>query len=81
VSKVRTGMTEGVGVLVTLDDDHRNQLSEMAKRLESAGLHVAETFPLGGVIAGEAAQGDLAKLRAIEGIASVEEEPSFTQSA
>jgi hypothetical protein len=81
VGKSRTGAHEGVGVLVTVDDDHRDRLGEMAERLQSAGLNVAETFPLGGVIAGEAAPRDLAKLRAIEGIASVEEEPSFTQSA
>ena len=40
-----------LNVLVTVDDRHRDGLEAMARRLKSAGMNVAEVFPLGGVIA------------------------------
>ena len=43
----------GVNVLVTVTDAHRDKLDAVADRLVSAGMAVAEKFPLGGVIAGE----------------------------
>jgi hypothetical protein len=66
-----------MNVLVTVDDQHRDQVEAIARQAKLAGMNVADVFPLGGVIAGEIAPADLDKLGAIEGIASVEEEPQF----
>ena len=66
-----------LNVLVTVEDQHRDEMEILARRLKSAGMDIAEMFPLGGVIAGAIASSDLGKIRAVEGIASVEEEPQF----
>ena len=67
-----------VNVLVTVDERHRDELQAVAGRLTTAGMSVAEVFPLGGVIAGAVASNDLGKLQKVEGIASVEAEPRFS---
>ena len=67
-----------VNVLVTVDEQHRDELKSVARRLKRAGMTVADLFPLGGVIAGEVASANLGKLHRIEGIVSVEEEPRFS---
>lgn len=64
-------------VLVTVDDDHRGHLDAFARELRSAGLCVVDCFPMSGVIAGSVAPTDLEKLRTIEGVAAVEEEPVY----
>jgi hypothetical protein len=66
-----------LNVMVTLDERHRDRLDAVAVQLESAGLNVADKFSLGGVIVGKVAVADLARLRAVEGIKTVEEEPTF----
>ena len=66
-----------LNVLVTLDERHRDQLDAVAGQLELAGMNVSDKFALGGVIAGEVAAANLAKVRAVEGIKKVEEEPIF----
>ena len=45
--------------------------------LQAAGLSVADRYPMSGIIAGDVAVADLARVRAVEGIAAVEEEPTF----
>ena len=67
-----------MNVLVTVDERHRDELGAVAQRLKAAGMSVANLFPLGGVIAGEVASGNLGKLQPVEGIATVEEEPQFS---
>ena len=64
-------------VLVTVEDHYREMLPEVSRRLQSAGLTEEARFELSGVIAGKAARGDLAKLREVEGVAAVEQEPTF----
>lgn len=66
-----------VNILVTVDEQHREELHNVARELESAGMTVAEVFSGSGVIAGAAAGGDLGKLQSVQGVASVEEEPTF----
>lgn len=66
-----------VNIMVSVDEQHREELNSVARRLESVGMTVAEVFPISGVIAGAAASGDLTKLRSVQGVASVEEEPAF----
>lgn len=66
-----------VNILVTVDDQHREKLNNVAQDLESAGMTVAEVYSISGVIAGAAPGGDLGKLQSIQGVASIEEEPTF----
>ena len=66
-----------MNVMVTVDEHHRDNLDAVASRLESAGMNVAGKLSLGGVIVGEVAHADLAKLRDIEGIKAVEPEPVY----
>ena len=66
-----------IDVLVTVEDRYRDTLTEVSRRLQSAGLTVEDLFELSGVIAGKAAREDLAKLKGIEGVAAVEQEPTF----
>jgi hypothetical protein len=66
-----------VNVLVSVDEQHRDRLKQVAQRLQQMGMRIAETFPLGGTIAGAVAASDMGKLRAVAGVASVEEEPTF----
>lgn len=69
-----------MNILVTVDDAHRDELEQIARKLKSAGMDVADIFSLGGVIAGEAAPADLPKIRSLAGVETVEEEPSFHAS-
>lgn len=66
-----------VNIMISVDEQHRGELNDVARELKSAGMTVAEIFPISGVIAGAAARGDLRKLRSVHGVASVEEEPTF----
>lgn len=66
-----------VNVLVTVDERHRDKLDAVADRLASAGMNIAEKFRLGGVIAGEVPRGKIDRLRSIEEVSAVEEEPVF----
>lgn len=65
-------------VLVTVEERAHARLEEVAKALRKRGLKVVDVFPLGGVIAGEAKGEDLAQLRDVGGVASVELDQSFT---
>jgi len=64
-------------VLVTVEDDYKDALPEVSRRLRSAGLTDEDVFEFSGVIAGRVAPEDLNKLRAVEGVAAVEQEPTF----
>ncbi len=66
-----------MNVMCTVDESHRDRLASVARKLESAGMKVAETLDLSGIIIGEVAHADLAKVHAVEGIEAVEEEPNF----
>jgi uncharacterized protein (DUF302 family) len=67
----------GISVLVNVHDSHRDKLKTIAQKLRSAGMKVADVFPLAGTIAGEIASADFSKLRDVEGVASVEEDTTF----
>ena len=77
MSSTRKSTQPTMNVMVTVDENHRDRLDAVAERLKSAGLNVAEKFTLGGIIVGEVASADLAKLRAVEGIKAVEQEPTY----
>lgn len=65
-------------VLVTVEEGAHPELEKVATTLRKRGLKVVDVFPLGGVIAGEAKSEDLARLRDVGGVASVELDQSFT---
>lgn len=66
-----------IEVLVTVEDAYRDRLPEVSRRLQSAGLTAEDLFEISGVIAGKAARADLPELREVEGVAAVEQEPTF----
>lgn len=66
-----------MSVLVTVEDAYRAQLPEVSRRLKEAGLTEEARYEISGVIAGTAAVGDLTKLKDVEGVAAVEQEPTF----
>lgn len=65
-------------VLVNVDKSHRGQLQNITQELESAGMKVEEVFSIGGTIAGKVSDNDLNKLHEVEGVSSVEDEPTFS---
>lgn len=78
MSTSRRAVRATTNVMVTVDESHRDQLDVVTHHLASAGLAVSDKFALGGVIVGEIATVDLAKLRRIAGVKTIEEEPTFT---
>jgi hypothetical protein len=78
-SNVSEDEAEGppINILVSVDEQYRKELNNITQELKSAGMTVAEVFSGSGVIAGAAAGGVLGKLRSVQGVASVEEEPTF----
>jgi hypothetical protein len=64
-------------VLVNVDRARRDQIEEIAAKLRSAGMKVAEVFPLACTIAGEVSTETLAEVKAVDGVSSVEDEPTF----
>jgi hypothetical protein len=72
------GAGEEVNVLVTVAEDATSRLDEIAGELRTLGLKQAEVFRLGGVIAGAVPVADLARFRAVPGVASLEIDQTFT---
>lgn len=66
-----------INILVSVDEQYRKELNNITQELKSAGMTVAEVFSGSGVIAGAASGDALGKLRSVQGVASVEEEPTF----
>ncbi|MEH3104110.1 MAG: hypothetical protein PGN12_09420 [Sphingomonas phyllosphaerae] len=65
-------------VLVTVEQQSvEGSLHQIASRLAECGLDDVETFQLGGVIAGEARTSDLATMRRVPGVASIETDQPF----
>jgi hypothetical protein len=65
-------------VLVTVEEQAHSKLDDIAGALRRRGLKVVDVLRLGGVIAGEAKDEDLARLREVRGVASIELDQSFT---
>jgi len=66
-----------VKILVSVDEGHAERMENVASELRSAGMRVAEMFPLSGTIAGETPVKNLVRLNRVAGVAAVEEEPTF----
>lgn len=66
-------------VLITLYEDARDAIERVYAELLDLGLQDAEiASPLGGIIAGEATNADLAKMRALPEVYDIGPEPIFT---
>ena len=69
-----------INILVSLDVIPERGIERVEDALRSAGMRIEAKFPIAGTIAGIAAAKDLPRIRQIEGVVSVEEEPTFTAS-
>jgi hypothetical protein len=76
-SKKKPADTPFVNVLVTIEENYHQRLDDIVTELRSAGLKVKEVYRLSGVIAGSVARDQLSELQAVEGVASVENEPIY----
>ena len=59
-------------VVVTVDDQFLEKIKSVATGLRSAGMQVDKVLPAVGVVSGEVAQGKMAALKKVKGVASVE---------
>jgi hypothetical protein len=66
-------LDQRVAVIVSVDDQHLDRLTEVESRLRAAGMEVERSLPSIGTISGSAPAAKLHAVRAIEGVADVEE--------
>jgi hypothetical protein len=66
-----------VKVTISIDDARIDQISEVAKNLQSEGLDIEQTLPTVGVITGSIAIEDVNRLKEIVGVQQVEPERGF----
>ena len=76
-SKNKPADTPFVNVLVTIEEIYHRRWDDIVAELREAGLKVEEVHRLSGVIAGSVARDQFGKLQAVEGVASVENEPIY----
>jgi hypothetical protein len=67
-------------ILVSVEDKALGRIDAIAAELRANGMAVAEVLPLTGLVTGAADDGDLAKLRNVAGVSSLEIDPMFTAS-
>jgi hypothetical protein len=66
-----------VKVTISIDDARIDQISEVAKNLQSEGLDIEQTLPTVGVITGSIAIEDVNRLKEVVGVQQVEPERGF----
>jgi hypothetical protein len=66
-----------VALTVSVDDEHLDRLENVADRLREAGMQVDRALPTIGTITGAVAASKLPALRAVEGVADVEESREY----
>jgi hypothetical protein len=64
-------------ISISLDDTHLEQISEIAKSLQSAGMNVEQTLPTVGVISGSIDSEQINRLYQIEGVQHIEPQQSY----
>ena len=62
---------------VTVDDQHRSAIQEVAERLRSCGLEVDRVLDNVGMITGSASEDCRPDLEAVEGVSSVDGEARY----
>lgn len=65
-------------ILVTVEESSKSDLDRIAAELKQRGMKVVEILSLGGVVAGEARDEDLAALRQVRGVSGLEIDSMFT---
>ncbi len=65
--------TKRSSVLISVDDEHLNRMSEVTSRLKTAGVKVDQVMDTLGTITGSADPSKLPALRRVRGVAAVEE--------
>ena len=65
-------------ILVTVEEDAKSDLDRIAAELRRRGMKVVDVLSLGGVVAGEAHDEDLAALRQVPGVSGLEIDSMFT---
>lgn len=61
-----------VEVVVTVEEAHLDTIVAVAQRLKAAGLTAAQTLTAAGIITGSVAQHDVAGLKKVAGVRTVE---------
>jgi hypothetical protein len=59
-------------VVISVDDEHTEQVVSVADELRAAGLEVAEVLPAIGVVTGSVEPSRLEQLETVTGVAAVE---------
>lgn len=72
-----SALPQVLSVLVCVEESSRAQLDTLVQHAQATGLSVTEVFALSGIIVGTIPPHLVPRLRALPGIASVEEEPTF----
>ncbi|MEX0712896.1 MAG: hypothetical protein WD278_11140 [Pirellulales bacterium] len=70
-------MAPKVKVVVSVDDDHVDKMSEVVKACRAAGLSVERSLESLGTITGSIDSTKLGKLNRVEGISSVEQSADY----
>lgn len=66
-----------VKLLISLDDEHIKQISEVIQNLKSAGLHVEQTMTQLGIITGSCDEAKVQAISQVEGVSHVETEQKY----
>lgn len=71
-------MDENLMIIVTVDDQHLNQIQSISNQLQTRGMQVDAVMPTVGVISGVVNANGIAALNQVEGVASVEIQQEYT---
>ncbi|MGH8906456.1 MAG: hypothetical protein ACRD0K_08060 [Egibacteraceae bacterium] len=63
-----------ISVTITIADSHLSRIDQVVARLEAAGLTTERVLRVTGIVIGSVAESNLSALRAVPGVATVEEE-------
>ncbi|MEX2118965.1 MAG: hypothetical protein WD847_05080 [Pirellulales bacterium] len=70
-------MAPKVKVVVSVDDEHVDKMSEVVKACRAAGLSVERSLESLGTITGSIESSELGKLNRVEGISNVEQSADY----
>ncbi|WP_414585011.1 ketohydroxyglutarate aldolase [Scytonema sp. PCC 10023] len=66
-----------VNLVISVDDEHKNQILEVMENLQAIGMKVEQSMPQIGVIVGSIDSTKVEEVSAVEGVAAVETSRSF----
>ena len=71
------GSSERVGLLVSVDDQHSDRMSEVAERLRAIGMHVENLMEMLGTITGYIEPEKVKLISRVKGVSHVETSRQF----